>query len=255
MSNSEKSCYVCGEDVVNEDDYKTHLSIAHGKNYGNKTTSFSSDMTLEENSEDFEESLITQTTEKPAEEVSYDRDGGNELSSFCNEFDARLKEIQDLVDGKVELAADDNNLTPPASDDQIWQMFEDIKHKIMSIDIPVKGSEKNIETCNFDEVNTSCKTQEPKIAVKKESKSEPVKSFDKPNPTLHAENPKSNNTFEVKRDIKPQSFFYCPIDGCTFSTTKTGMKTGKAAVHLKDDHEIKAKDMKPGMYKFTKIKV
>ena len=105
MSNSEKSCYVCGEDVVNEDDYKTHLSIAHGKNYGNKTTSFSSDMTLEENSEDFEESLITQTTEKPAEDDSYDRDGGHELSSFCNEFDARLKEIQDLVDGKVELGS------------------------------------------------------------------------------------------------------------------------------------------------------
>jgi hypothetical protein len=54
---------------------------------------------------------------------------------------------------------------------------------------------------------------------------------------------------------KALSFYYCPIPDCSFYTTKEGMKKSQAALHLKNDHKIKAKDMKPGMYRFDKIKV
>ena len=54
---------------------------------------------------------------------------------------------------------------------------------------------------------------------------------------------------------KPLSFYYCPMPGCSYYTTKEGMKKSQAALHLKNDHKIKAKDMQPGMYKFDKIKV
>ena len=66
---------------------------------------------------------------------------------------------------------------------------------------------------------------------------------------------------EVKQEAMPfptpklQSLYYCPISDCSFYTSKEGMKNSKAALHMKNDHKIQAKDMKPGMYKFTKIKV
>ena len=63
---------------------------------------------------------------------------------------------------------------------------------------------------------------------------------------LNAGNHKSN---------KPQSLYYCPVPECSFYTTKKGMKSSQAALHLKNDHKIKAKDMKPGMYKFKKVNV
>jgi len=56
------------------------------------------------------------------------------------------------------------------------------------------------------------------------------------------------------KKVKPISMYHCPIIECKFITTKEGMKNSEAAIHLKNEHGIKAADMKPGMYKFEKIK-
>jgi len=56
------------------------------------------------------------------------------------------------------------------------------------------------------------------------------------------------------KKVKPVSMYHCPIIECKFITTKEGMKNSEAAIHLKNEHGIKAADMKPGMYKFEKIK-
>jgi len=56
------------------------------------------------------------------------------------------------------------------------------------------------------------------------------------------------------KKVKPISMYHCPINDCKFITTKEGMKNSEAAIHLKNEHGIKAADMKPGMYKFEKIK-
>ena len=58
---------------------------------------------------------------------------------------------------------------------------------------------------------------------------------------------------------KMVTMFLCPIEGCDFSTNKEGMyataqRAGKAAQHLKMEHKIRAVDMRPGMYKFNKVK-
>ena len=58
----------------------------------------------------------------------------------------------------------------------------------------------------------------------------------------------------ASNSTKATSMYLCPMDDCNFSTTKEGMKTSKAALHLKMTHKIRAVDMKPGMYKFSKIK-
>ena len=61
-------------------------------------------------------------------------------------------------------------------------------------------------------------------------------------------------TFKQVKKAKPISMYHCPISNCKFITTKEGMKNSEAAIHLKNEHGIKAADMKPGMYKFEKIK-
>ena len=56
---------------------------------------------------------------------------------------------------------------------------------------------------------------------------------------------------------KFQTFFICPLETCSFSTSKQGMKGGKAATHLKEFHKISGEDMKaaaPGVFKFKKVK-
>ena len=51
--------------------------------------------------------------------------------------------------------------------------------------------------------------------------------------------------------------FLCPIDKCSFNTTKQGMMDGAAATHLNKVHMITGPDMKnapKGTYKFKKVK-
>merc|ERR1719228_293450 len=75
----------------------------------------------------------------------------------------------------------------------------------------------------------------------------PTKKPPLTNPTF-GDQPKISVKKEAAAPVKakPQSFYYCPISGCKFFTTKAGMKTSEAALHLKNEHKLKAKDMKPG---------
>ena len=53
-----------------------------------------------------------------------------------------------------------------------------------------------------------------------------------------------------------QTCFLCPVENCSFYTTKQGMLDGAAANHLNKTHMITAADMKaaaPGTYKFNKV--
>ena len=51
-----------------------------------------------------------------------------------------------------------------------------------------------------------------------------------------------------------QTLFLCPLPDCTFFSSKEGMMAGLAARHLSQEHQIKARDMKPGVFRFTKLK-
>ena len=53
---------------------------------------------------------------------------------------------------------------------------------------------------------------------------------------------------------KGQTLFLCPVENCDFYTTKEGFKDNSVANHLKIDHKVTAADMKPGKYKFKKVK-
>ena len=100
--------------------------------------------------------------------------------------------------------------------------------------------------------------------VHKEDKNDQVKNIDRSalqevkEPSMSVKEIKQEDSV-VKQELasnstKATSMYLCPMDDCNFSTTKEGMKTSKAALHLKMTHKIRAVDMKPGMYKFSKIR-
>jgi len=60
----------------------------------------------------------------------------------------------------------------------------------------------------------------------------------------------------VKSD-QSETFFICPLETCSFYTSKQGMKGGTAANHLKEVHKVSGEDMKaagPGAFKFKKVR-
>jgi len=65
---------------------------------------------------------------------------------------------------------------------------------------------------------------------------------------------RSTNSIETG---KLPTFFICPLESCSFYTSKQGMKGGKAANHFKEIHKMSGEDMKaagPGAFKFKKVK-
>ena len=90
---------------------------------------------------------------------------------------------------------------------------------------------------------------EPPVAVKDSTKKEPTQQK---HPVKQEVIIKQELSFNSARAT---SLYFCPIPNCSFSTSKEGMRTSKAALHLKMEHMIRAVDMKPGMYKFNKVKV
>ena len=60
------------------------------------------------------------------------------------------------------------------------------------------------------------------------------------------------------RRKKSNTLYYCPITNCKFFTQKEGFKNSqkfkKVVDHLFKIHGIKKEDIKPGRYKFIKVK-
>ena len=54
-----------------------------------------------------------------------------------------------------------------------------------------------------------------------------------------------------------ETVFLCPLADCpgNFSTTRAGMESGAAAVHLHSQHGVTPDMVTPGKYKFRKIKL
>ena len=114
--------------------------------------------------------------------------------------------------------------------------------------------ERNMFTSELQPI----KSEVPRISQSKSGNHMPVKSYTvdtqpiTPSKSVHEPSVLKK---EVIPTPKASTFYYCPIPGCSYHTTKGGMKRGQAAIHLQRDHFITAKDMKPGDYKFDKISI
>ena len=135
-------------------------------------------------------------------------------------------------------------------------MLDTLKSDVMSLDYQ-NGAALNVEK---DRIHlSSLQSYEEKW----ESKTPSLKKISsKTEPTDQKPSVKhvKQEDVLVKQELssnapKSLSVYLCPIPNCNFSTSKEGMKTSKAALHLKKEHKIRAVDMKPGMYKFSKVKM
>ena len=54
-------------------------------------------------------------------------------------------------------------------------------------------------------------------------------------------------------NLTPETRYCCPMSGCEFKTSKAGLMSKDTAIHFRDEHGIKARDMTPGMFRFIKI--
>jgi len=95
-------------------------------------------------------------------------------------------------------------------------------------------------------------TQQPATTLEKlpeksvgEKENEPLKKV-----------PKETTNKEIRTEPKGNTaaVLGCPVAGCTFTTTRAGLRDQRAALHLKLAHGLGAKDMRPGMYRFHKVK-
>ena len=74
--------------------------------------------------------------------------------------------------------------------------------------------------------------------------------------TTHDNNEDSAST--SSSDKVAGSAYCCPVDLCTFSTDKEGIKGGVAAEHLQLDHGVSKESIvkaEKGEYKFRKVKI
>jgi len=263
------SCYVCGEQVVEGEDYKIHMLLVHNKEY--------------DSNEAIQGSEIA-----PAFIINENNEDDYLYKTFFLTFSEKLKEIGNIVEGGGEPVNFNNDeVLEKVKEEDIWQSFENIKSLIMNIESSTDKIDKILDFGSKTEIDEKKHSpQEPKHEFENlkgaDLKSElnnfgilekPINKFvpfskekseekEKKIITTGNDNNQQYSKKEIKLESKMnvaklQTLFYCPIKPCEFFTSKDGMKGGKAAIHLKNDHKVNPKDMKdnPGMFKFTKIKV
>ena len=279
------------------DDYISHLQIVHGitKNYNfflhkalqnikGAEKRKAECITLEED-EDMEE----EATNDVLDPIMKKKLGDAVVATMEEMF----QPIRDLLDGKIPLDSegslpDDINEDPFAADEKIWSSFQDLKKTINGLDFKplidnlVKGNAQK----DFEEVVPPAKPAASKSKFKSPQKSvtkvglaaEERRQGNKPRPgPRRGTNLSQNSPAQPPPPPSPArsdhsnsgtssgnssgtgrvTTYWCPLDGCKFSTTKEGMTSGAAAAHLKKSHAMTKEKMSKapsGFYKFKKVK-
>ena len=98
VTKAEVPCYLCGEEVVNGDDYKIHVNIAHGVEYDEERVLSALDI-------DTHDKIVTCANVTLANEsdIAKESDAKSEnRRSFFDMFDVKIKQIMDLAEGRIE---------------------------------------------------------------------------------------------------------------------------------------------------------
>ena len=123
------NCLHCDDEVIAGDDYMQHLQIIH------------------EILDDYEEILIL-TRAKMEERNKEDNSNADELSgeSFIKIFNTKLQEIKDMAEGKLDSVSVnfDQSETTVVEEKQLWEMFENIKSKILNLDLSAETQADNV---------------------------------------------------------------------------------------------------------------
>ena len=251
MSTSENfvtglTCEFCRADVASGDDYRNHLKLVHNlmKNIPaildravQKITKPEAKVVIEEivldDDEDIEEEAGGNET---FSDLTVDMKIENQISDFVQDL---FKDLNIMIDGilpeDVDLGDIKEEIKETEVSNEISSCFDDLKSFVENLEIPA-DFEFEKELGHNSEIAQSQK--EPSNFLNsteiKSSKIEKKSAFPKPEPG--------------------QTLFCCQVANCSFYTTKAEFRSGTAARHLKEDHNVKPAHMAGGKYKFHKIK-
>ena len=113
--------------------YKIHVNIAHGGEYDEERMVSASDIDI-----DTHDKIATCTSATLASEsdIAKESDANSEnRRSFFDMFDVKIKQIMDLAEGRIEPVSVEDDTVEIFDEKQIWQMFENVKTKVMNMDI------------------------------------------------------------------------------------------------------------------------
>jgi len=267
MAEVRVSCYVCGEQVLEGDDCNIHMMLVHNQEY-NKF----------------------KTTNLPTND-DYKHDGSRpkdfflpftKNSIFSNDKDLRsesAEKIMKKVEKKETRKIEENDKSLLV---YIDYLITNIESSIMNIETSIDQMLLLHFSSHKAEIDRHSKI-EKKHCSKRDIGNEETKSahgeasnrFPLPvleqtenNDRMHSK-PETETNSQVKKEIKHefesnlddnklQTVFFCPFKSCNFYTSKNGMREGKAAIHLKNDHKVNPREMNasdtPKKFQFTKLK-
>ena len=248
-------CSFCKEMFDIYEDFKNHLRLEHNvdKNVDN---------IVQSEMKKAGHPIIEIIKSEVVEEVIIDDDSDIEMtgevtdikegSSFSEDFEEKVQSIamstaKKLFENIRNITDEDYNSTDEKyaniqdteddvfySEKSISSFFDRMRSKIKQIDF------SDVVLENLDSSNDTKKKECPKVVVMKNNIKEDVKT-------------------EKVQNV--QTLYFCPLQGCSFSTTKEKIKDDSAILkHLTKDHGIKKEDIKrnlaeePRIYTFIKIK-
>lgn len=250
----EMVCLYCNEMFDISEDYKNHLRLEHN-------LSKNLDQCVQLAMKNAGMPVIPVIKNEVVEEVTIDDDSDIEITN--EETDT--KEESGLTEDAQEKIRDIAMSTSRKLFEKLRNMADEDAGSREEKYVDVEETEND---AFYSDKSLSSFFDRMRSKIKKIDFSEVVEHLVSSNDTKVIEYPKIAVTNNIKEDIiKPekslscQTLFFCPLQGCAFSTTKEKIQNEFAiGNHIGKDHGLTNEEIKrnmqkePGMYKFKKIK-
>ena len=260
----------CGEPVVDTNDYKAHLTEAHGVTSNLRLTTllkqFEDKMKEERGGLKRKPEVIDLTDDEEEESEDENMEEVSESDNIKLEevlkraMGNTLKPLHDILEDHSDILKVNertgamNEVTPDREFPE--EEFQSLKNKLQNIKIPREMLNPLISGVD----------PEPPVMTPLPSKPPPPDS----------DSPRSNKSSGSTRQRRVSSastassassasstsstrvvVFLCPLPDCSFTTDKEGMRKRSAAIHISKTHGVTNKMMKnshSGTYTFKKVK-
>lgn len=249
------NCEICQKTVFGEDDFRKHL-VTHEANP--KTL-----QELKKYSTHFEEALYTckVCVRNVKHEIKNILCHVQNHCSSLEVYEDRYVDIQEelrklpVIRGAPKEQAEEKLLISDIDDKSKAHKSNLVskKQKFSNLSLEEKVIDPPLNELKVPLINQVDSSD--KFSLAKEQTGKQPKIFENCDQILTSPETKpGKDSLKPVKKPKSISVYHCPLSECKFTTTKEGMKNSEAALHLKNEHGIKACDMKPGMYKFEKSK-
>jgi len=251
------NCEICQKTVFGEDDFRKHL-VTHEANP--KTL-----QELKKYSTHFEEALYTckVCVRNVKHEIKNILCHVQNHCSSLEEYEDRYVDIQEelrklpVIRGAQKEHGEEKLLISDIDEksEAHKSNHSSNKQKLSNLSLEEKLIAPSLDELKMPLINQVGSSGKFPLKETKEQAGKRAKISENCDQTMASPETKpSKDSLKPAKKSKPISVYHCPLSDCNFTTSKEGMKNSEAALHLKNEHGIKASDMKPGMYKFEKTK-